>query len=51
MSEAEGRGIVLAAACWIRARVFICPQCATCAEALGGSTAGCARCIGPPPRP
>jgi hypothetical protein len=39
--------VVLAAACWVRARVFICPHCATCTEALDGNVPGCARCTGP----
>ncbi|MFH8490291.1 hypothetical protein [Streptomyces longisporoflavus] len=33
---------LLAAPCWVRARVFICPRCAVCGNAEGESQ--CARC-------
>jgi hypothetical protein len=39
--------LLLAAPCWTRTRVFICPVCATCGEAISGDTTGCARCIEP----
>jgi hypothetical protein len=41
--------LLLAAPCWTRARVFICPVCATCGETISGDPAGCARCIEPSP--
>src|SRR5262249_46868924 len=35
---------LVAAPCWLRPSVFICPSCGVCGEAFAGKTAACQRC-------